>query len=107
MSLDISLDEIRVTEVFEYNITHNLSEMARAAGLYNFIWHPQHMNIIKAEQLIKPLTIGLNLLKSDPDMFRPFNAANGWGVYEDFVIFVEKYLTACKEYPDANVNASS
>ena len=33
-------------------------------------------------------------------------ATNGWGMYEHFVPFVEKYLEACKEYPDAVIEVS-
>lgn len=61
---------------------------------------------VKGKDLIEPLEIGLALLKSDPDRFKAFNPANGWGNYEGLVEFVESYLEACKEYPDANVEVS-
>jgi hypothetical protein len=48
----------------------------------------------------------LRLLKSDPARFRAYNAPNGWGLYEHFVPFVEQYLEACREHPDATVKAS-
>lgn len=34
MSLDVSLMEVKPTEVFWSNITHNLGKMAKAAGIY-------------------------------------------------------------------------
>lgn len=37
------------------------------------------------------------------DAGETFNSDNGWGMYVNFVPFVEKYLNACKQYPDAKV----
>jgi hypothetical protein len=91
--------------LFDSNITHNLGRMAEAAGIYKHCWRPEEIGILKASQLIQPLEDGLQKLKSDPDAFKVYNASNGWGLYEHFVPWVEEYLKACKEYPDANVSA--
>lgn len=88
------------------NITHNLNGMADAAGIYECLWRPEELGIKKAKELIEPLTVGLERLKSDPEHFSKFNAPNGWGTYESFVPWVEKYLHACKEHPDANITVS-
>ncbi len=106
MSLDVSLIAIRPTEVYESNITHNLGRMADEAGIYQHLWRPEEIGVTKAEQLVEPLTNGLALLKSDPERFRAFNAKNGWGVYENFIPFIEQYLNACRENPDATVRVS-
>lgn len=105
MSLDVSLTAFRPTEVYSANITHNLGNMAREAGIYECLWRPEEIGISKAEQLIKPLEEGLALLKRKPEHFARFNAPNGWGMYEHFVPFVEKYLEACRENPGADVSA--
>jgi hypothetical protein len=104
VSLDISLSQVVLTEVFDANITHNLNDMAYAAGIYSYIWHPEDNGITKAAQLIEPLTKGLELLKSDPDRFGKLNAKNGWGTYAQFVPWVERLLAACREHPDASVS---
>jgi hypothetical protein len=106
MSLDVHLSAVRETEIYSANITHNLCKMASECGIYEALWRPEEINISKAEQLIVPLTKGLELLKSDPERFKKFNASNGWGRYEHFVPFVEKYLEACKENPDATISVS-
>jgi len=31
---------------------------------------------------------------------------NGWGLYEDFVPWIERYLAACEEYPEAIIRVS-
>jgi len=93
-------------EVFQRNITHNLNRMADEAGIYDACWRPDEAGITTAAQLIEPLEKGLALLRSDPARFKAFNPSNGWGNYDGLVEFVEAYLTACKEYPNARVYAS-
>jgi len=92
--------------VFDRNITHNLGSMADAAGIYEHLWRPGEVGVQKASDLIAPLTDGLSKLKSDPEKFRTFNPSNGWGSYEGLVEFVEAYLSACHEWPEAKVRAS-
>ena len=106
MSLDVHLTKVMPTTVFSSNITHNLGQMAAAAGIYEALWRPEEIGITKAAQLIDPLWVGLFLLKSDPARFEKFNAPNGWAMYEHFVPFVEEYLKACKANPDAEVSVS-
>lgn len=93
-------------EVYWANITHNLGKMAGAAGIYQHLWRPEEIGITKASELIEPLTAGLALLKRNEKLFMKFNSPNGWGMYEHFVPFVEKYLKACIEFPDAMVSVS-
>ena len=107
MSLDIYLTEVRQTIVYDANITHNLGRMADEAGIYKHLWRPEEIGITKAEQLIEPLEAGLLLLKADPAQFEAFNSPNGWGLYKHFVPFVEGYLAACREHPDADVSVST
>lgn len=93
-------------EVFSANITHNLNTMADEAGIYKALWRPDENGITKAAQLIEPLEAGLALMKSDPDRFIKLNPKNGWGSYKDFLPWVERYIHACREYPDAEVRVS-
>lgn len=92
--------------VFHANITHNLGEMASAAGLYVELWCPEEMGWTKARDLIFPLQRGLDALVADPDRFKKFMPENDWGNYNDLVEFVREYLDACIEYPDADVEVS-
>jgi hypothetical protein len=88
------------------NVTHNLGKMAAEAGIYAAMWRPDEHGITRAEQLIAPLADGLKLLRARPTRFEPLNPSNGWGSYERFVPWVEKYLAACKAHPDAMVEVS-
>ena len=125
MSLDISLVDSKVSDVecaclkccnvhyrqetivfYEANITHNLTEMADAAGIYKCIWRPEELGITEASQLVAPLREGLKTLGDDPEKFRAFNPSNGWGSYEVFVAWVTRYLMACQEFPGAVIEVS-
>ena len=106
MSLDVYLKEVRLTTIYDRNITHNLNRMADAAGIYRHLWRPEEIGITKATQLVKPLRDGLALLLSDPDRFKEFDPENKWGDYDGLVDFVRSYLAACEENPNATVEVS-
>lgn len=91
-------------EVYSANITHNLGKMADEAGIYEPLWKPDEVGLTKAEQLIEPLRAGLQKLKQDPERYKEFNPENGWGSYDGLVAFVENYIAACEEYPQATVS---
>ena len=92
--------------VYDANITHNLGDMARKAGIYEALWRPEEINAVKAGEIIELLEDGLESLKKGPEYYETFNSPNEWGMYKNFVPFVEKYLDACKEYPSATIEVS-
>lgn len=94
------------SHVYKANITHNLGRMADEAGLYQALWRPDENSYEYAYQIIDVLETGLARLQSDPDHFKQFNPKNGWGDYDGLVMFVQRYLNACKQYPAAKVSAS-
>lgn len=106
MGLSVSLTALRPVEVFDQNITHNLSRMATEANLYQALWRPEELGALYAKDLIVPLDKGLQELKNNPDKYKAFNPANGWGEYQNLVGFVEDYLKACILNPDALVYVS-
>lgn len=92
--------------IYHANITHNLGKMAESADLYAPLWTPDKAGFKKAGDLIGPLAKGLEELKRRPEFYMKFNPPNGWGTYSGFVDFVEKYLEACKRFPEAKVGVS-
>lgn len=113
MSLDVSLSLPACEhcgrdkqEVYESNITHNLTTMAAGAGIYEHLWRPEEIGIKNAHQLIQPLRDGLVKLQENREKFSElYNPENGWGNYSTLVSFVSKYLEACEKYPKAEVYA--
>lgn len=93
-------------ENYSSNITHNLTRMADAAGIYEALWRPEEIGITEAHQLIEPLTKAVADMKANPEKYKEFNATNGWGTYEQFIPWIEQYLTACIEYPNSIVEVS-
>jgi hypothetical protein len=70
------------------------------------MWRPEEIGVEKAEQIIPILEKGLADMKARPSWYKQFDSPNGWGTYEHFVPFVEKYLEACKKYPHASIEVS-
>ena len=109
MSLDVYLyhtEDFR-GELYEANITHNLGGMAAVADLYKPLWRPEELNIIKAEQLIPYLEVGLEKLRNlDDETIEKHTPSNGLGSYDGLLRFTENYLVACIEFPDAYIDAS-
>lgn len=93
-------------ELYEANITHNLTEMADKAGIYKALWRPDEIGLTKAVELVPLLREGLDKLYTAPDFYRRFNPGNGWGDYDGLVRFVTNYLAACERYPDATIKVS-
>ena len=107
----VSYDECKThteenEQVYWANITHNLWKMAGEAGIYEALWRPEEIGKTKASEIVELLEKGLADLKARPEHFEKFNSPNGWGMYKYFVPFVEEYLEACKEYPDAIIEVS-
>lgn len=106
MSLDFYLVEDRPCDVFDANITHNLTKMAYAAGLYKPLWRPEELGIDYAGDLIAVLQDGISKLAKDREYFEQFNPSNGWGDYDSLLSFAEECLRACREHPNARIRVS-
>jgi hypothetical protein len=89
--------------VYEANITHNLGEMADAAGIYQCMWRPEEINIKKAKDMIEILEKGYEDLINNAMKYHKYSPKNGWGSYEGLCNFVLKLIEACIKYPDSNV----
>jgi hypothetical protein len=104
MSLHIYLNQIQPVSVFDANITHNLNRMAMEAGIYQQVWRPEECPEIQtAKDLIPHLERGIVELRSSPEKYLAFNPENGWGDYDGFVAWLERYLAACREFPDSTI----
>lgn len=109
MSLDVGLfyeiDGNQI-DVYDRNITHNLGEMANAAGVYKHLWHPEELGITIAAELTEALRNALSDMRARPDFYKQYNPENGWGSYDGLVNFIKEYLEACEKYPNAKIYIS-
>ncbi len=106
MSLDVYLTKTQPVDVYQGNVTNNLVPMACEAGVYEHIWMPEEIGITKAQQLIGPLENALVKMCDNPARFERYNPTNGLGSYQSFLGFVQGYLDACRENPDADVRVN-
>lgn len=119
------LYDYELIEVFDANITHNLTEMADKAGIYEACWrpyqlHPEYVelndndleyefeqnHVMHAKDIIPILEKGYKDMLKRPEYYEKFDSPNGWGLYVNFLPWVKRYLDACKEYPEAEINTS-
>ena len=111
MSLDLKLYGDQCThcgswpETKDFNITHNLTKMAHASGLYYTLWRPEEVGIRTAQDMQSRLEKGITLLEKYPEFYRKFNSVNGWGLYSNFVPFCKEVLQACYDFPSFKVDA--
>lgn len=102
---DIHEVEIETNEYWSGNITHNLNEMAEDClswdgfSLYQLLWGENLPNF-KKWTYISHLSECLNVLKDDPEHFKKFNPANGWGDYEQLCEFVEEFIRVLIDMPE-------
>lgn len=92
--------------LYDSNITHNLNKMADEAGIYEACWRPEEIGATKAKDIIGKLALAIDLMKKEPERFKKFDSPNWRGKYEDFLPWVESYLKACEENPDATIEVS-
>ena len=76
MSLDVYLEAVvdvghkdgpHTTVLYDANYTHNITEMADAAGLYRVVWRPEENGIELAGELVPHLEKGIEALESNPE----------------------------------------
>lgn len=114
MSLDIDLIEDGVT-VYSGNITNNLIEMVSAFGknYYLVLWYPEQLEAligvidIQAKDLLFFYEEILNELIKNRKEYERYNSTNGWGTYDDLLIFLVQLISYCYKYPKAVVHTSS
>jgi len=117
MSLDIYFNRNIVCEncghvieteevVHEQNITHNLSTMASALGIYNHLWEPEEIGIKTSDELIEPLRDAILFFEREPTYFRQFDSENGWGTCDQFYPWLKELLAACIEYPNCRITVT-
>jgi hypothetical protein len=90
MSLDIYLYENKDDgqPIYNANVTHNLGRMAKEAGFYQALWRPEEIGIEKAKDLVPYIRNGINKMCEDPDYYKQFDSPNGWGTYDDFLLWL-------------------
>jgi hypothetical protein len=140
MSLDIYLERERYItydkitleredeQIYWKNITHNLTEMADKAGIYEALWRPfkllpnynsdnelidkeyeyifEENNTVRAKDITEVMQKGLKFMKDNKDMLLEYNPDNGWGSYDGLLDAVTEYTEALINNPEAIITVS-
>jgi hypothetical protein len=108
MSLDLSLyvetdtgaAELTRVDLFDRNITHNVSPMWSRAGVYEALYKSRDKT---AADVVDVVRAGVQTMEREPDEFRKLNPPNGWGDYNGALAFLRAFLTACEAHPKAKI----
>lgn len=103
MSLDIWLTAQVEAEVACKNITHNLSEMWKEAGIYDALYKSEGKT---ANEILPTLETGLQLMIANPESFQQFNSPNGWGLYKSAIPWLSDLIVEFKKHPDGVIGIS-
>lgn len=113
MSLDIWLEmplatgnEEYIAVLYEANITHNLNNMAKEAGLYEIMWRPDEIGVRFARDAVYQLEEGIKYMLEHKVELMPFTPDNGWGSYEGLLRVAQEFCEACYRYPNALIKVS-
>lgn len=91
-------------EVYSQSITHNMTKMAKKAGIFQVLWRQEETGLTKAKDLMKPLEEAIKKMKKKPKMYKGLESPCGYGTYENFLQWMEKLLEVCSRYPDHEYN---
>lgn len=101
MSLDFYLGCNHCHHTVEsFNITHNLGDMWREAGVYEALYKSEGK---KASEIVNALEYGVQTMKDNPPRFKRHDSPNGWGLYVHALPWLEKVLQACRDNPELTI----
>ena len=111
MSLDISLtigidtggDEPYVAELYDGYCTHNVTSMWRKEGIYDALYSSEGK---QAGDVLDDLRAGLKDMQEHPEVYREFEASNGWGTYRRALPWLAELVKVFGQHPKASISVS-
>jgi hypothetical protein len=90
--------------VDDFNITHNLADMAKAVkigniNLYQVLWRGDEHGFTTTKSIVTPLQIALTKLAKGENEYSNYNSQNGFGAYQNLLLFVNTLLLCAKSNP--------
>ncbi len=104
MSLDISITAKREVEIFEANITYNLSDM-----YYKCIDKKRgfkKLDNMKCKEALPIINNAITDMLNNANEYRKLNPRNGWGSYEGLLTKLQEMRNCCESNPDGIINIS-
>ena len=101
MSYNLSIKAPRVIEVYDGNLTWNISEMLQVAFEHeDHIKKLNGMKCVDAKPIVQKAYVRLLL---NEENYEQYNAPNGWGTYEDTVEYIGEFYQAILNNLDGRV----
>lgn len=94
---------LEVEAVFEGEVSADLVPIAKKAGIYQHVWHPDELKISRAKELISPIENAIKDMDADMPAFEALNGDDEFGTAKNLKEFLGIYLDACNTYPKAHV----
>jgi hypothetical protein len=101
---DVHLMRYTPISVYKTYVKRDIFQMADLVGVYSIIWKPNDYGINKASKLIPHLERAIEELEKNPDFFKALQPEEKWSTYENFLAWLKRYLSACRNYPDAEIH---
>ena len=104
MSLDINITAKRETEIYEANVTYNLSKM-----YYKCIDKEKGFKKLDGMNCKEALPIINNAIQdmlNNADEYRKLNPKNGWGSYDGLLATLQEMRNCCENNSDGTINVS-
>ena len=101
MSLDICITKScehcgAQEELFDGNITGNVSPMWRKAGVYDALYNSEGK---EPREILEELHHGIADMILHKKEYEKLNPENGWGDYKSALEFLKEFYEACKKNP--------
>lgn len=113
MSLDLDIIEDSPHTVSSVNITHNLTDMADALGVYGILWHPEELakkaevDKIYVKNFLGPINKAIEKLSTNMDYYQEkYGPENGWGSASILLKDLREIREAIEEHPDGYIEVN-
>lgn len=99
MSYDITI-QVEHAEIWYGSPTYNFGPMLREAFKTNSLENGiKDLNGMRAGWVAQLLDDAIFHMRQHPEVYKPLEAENGWGTYEQCIEFLEEFRQQCQRVP--------
>jgi len=100
MKVDTGGEEPHFFPLHDFYVTYNLSEMYREAGIWDVIYDCEGKTSSDIKDAVRK---GYDAMMKDPSRFRKYDSPNGWGIYDDTIEHLRKFVEALEKNPKGSL----
>jgi hypothetical protein len=103
IDVDTGGDHPYSVQLFNGNMTHNVTPMWRKAKVYEALYESQGKI---AGEIKDVLQVGIKDMERSSKQYQKLNPANEWGDYDSALNFLREFTNACIQHPKATIGLS-